>query len=39
MEAITKRLAPGTVLVTTDLPATPETRSGKDFVVLDGPAS
>jgi hypothetical protein len=39
MEAIVKHLAPGTVLVTTDLPATPETRSGKDFVVIDGPAS
>ena len=28
---------PGTVLVTTDAPATPETRSGEDFVVMDGP--
>jgi hypothetical protein len=39
MEAIRKRIARGTVLVTTDAPATPETRSGKDFVVIDGPAS
>jgi hypothetical protein len=38
MEAIKKRIKPGTVLVTTDLPATPDTRSAKDFVVMDGPA-
>jgi hypothetical protein len=38
MDAIRKRIKPGTVLVTTDLPATPDTRSGKDFVVMDGPA-
>lgn len=37
MDAIGKRLKPGTVLVTTDAPATPDTRSGKDFVVMDGP--
>jgi L,D-transpeptidase catalytic domain len=38
MDAIRKRMKPGTVLVTTDLPATPDTRSGEDFVVIDGPA-
>jgi hypothetical protein len=38
MEAIKKRLKPGTVLVTTDLAATPDTRSDKSMVVMDGPA-
>ncbi len=38
MEAIKKRLKPGTVLVTTDLPATPDTRTDKSMVVMDGPA-
>lgn len=28
------RMHPGTVLVTTDLPAHPDTRSGRDFVVM-----
>jgi hypothetical protein len=28
-------MKPGMVLVTTDLPATPDTRTGKDFVVMD----
>jgi hypothetical protein len=28
-------MKPGMVFVTTDQPATPDTRSGKDFVVLD----
>jgi hypothetical protein len=37
MDAIRKRMKPGTVLVTTDLPATADTRSGEDFVVLDAP--
>jgi hypothetical protein len=37
MAAISKAMKPGTVLVTTDAPATPETRSGEDFVVMDGP--
>ncbi len=37
MEAIGKRIKPGTVLVTTDAAATADTRSGKDFVVMDGP--
>jgi hypothetical protein len=35
MEAIRKLIVPGTVLVTTDLPATPETSSAKDFTVMD----
>jgi hypothetical protein len=39
MDAIRKRMKPGTVLVTTDLPATPDTRSDKSFVVIDGPSS
>ena len=38
MEAIKKRLKAGTVLVTTDLAATPDTRSDKNMVVMDGPA-
>jgi L,D-transpeptidase catalytic domain len=39
MDAIRERLKPGTVLVTTDAAASPDTRSGKDFVVMDAPAS
>ena len=39
MEAIKKRLKPGTVLVTTDLAATPGTRSDKSMVVMDGPGN
>jgi hypothetical protein len=35
LDAINKRLKPGTVFVTTDLPATPETRTDKKFVVMD----
>lgn len=38
MDAIKKRLKPGTVLVTTDLAATPDTRTDKTMVVMDGPA-
>ena len=38
MEAIGKRIKPGTLLVTTDAAATADTRSGEDFVVMDGPA-
>jgi hypothetical protein len=38
MEAIKKRLKAGTVLVTTDLAATPDTRSDKNMVVMDGAA-
>jgi hypothetical protein len=34
-DAIDERMKPGMVLVTTDLPATPDTRTGKDFVVMD----
>lgn len=37
MDAIRKRMKPGTVLVTTDAAATADTRSGEDFVVMDGP--
>jgi hypothetical protein len=32
---IDKRMQPGMVLVTTDQPATAETRSGKDFTIMD----
>jgi hypothetical protein len=39
MDAIRARIKPGTVLVTTDLPATPETRSGTGFTVMDAPMS
>ena len=39
MAAIKKRLKPGTVLVTTDLAATPDTRSDKSMVVMDGPGN
>jgi len=39
MDAIRERLKPGTVLVTTDAAASPETRSAKDFVVMDAPAN
>lgn len=39
MKAIRARLRPGTVLVTTDLPATAGTRSGNDFTVMDAPVS
>jgi hypothetical protein len=38
MEAIKQRLKPGTVLVTTDQPATPDTRTDKNMVVIDEPA-
>jgi hypothetical protein len=37
LDAINRRLKPGTVFVTTDLPATPETRTDKKFVVMDAP--
>jgi L,D-transpeptidase catalytic domain len=33
--AIDERMKPGMVFVTTDQPATPDTRSGKDFTVMD----
>lgn len=33
--AIDERMKPGMVFVTTEQPATPETRSGKDFTVMD----
>jgi hypothetical protein len=28
-------MAPGMVMLTTDLPMTPDTRTGKDFVVMN----
>jgi hypothetical protein len=34
IDAIKQRMVPGTVLVTTDLPMMPDTRTGKDFVVM-----
>jgi hypothetical protein len=34
MDAVSARLHPGLVFVTTDLPSQPDTRSGRDFVVL-----
>jgi hypothetical protein len=34
VEAIKQRMVAGTVLITTDLPAHPDTRTGKDFVVM-----
>ena len=39
MDAIRTRIKPGTVLVTTDLPATPDTHSDKSLVVMDSPGS
>ena len=39
MDAIRARIKPGTVMVTTDLPATPDTRSGDDLVVMDSAGS
>ncbi len=39
MGAIRARIGPGTVLVTTDLPATPDTRSDSDLVVIDSQGS
>jgi hypothetical protein len=39
LDAINKRMKPGMVFITTDRPATPDTRTGKDFVVMDAPAS
>jgi hypothetical protein len=35
IDAIKTRMKPGLVLVVTDLPMEPETRSGKDFVVMN----
>ena len=37
MDAVRARIKPGTVLITTDLPATPDTRSGSNLVVMDSP--
>src|SRR5262245_30582035 len=38
LDAIHERMKPGMVYVTTDQPATAETRSSKGFVVMDAPA-
>lgn len=38
LDAINARMKPGMVFVTTDRPATPDTRTGKGFVVMDAPA-
>jgi L,D-transpeptidase catalytic domain len=38
LDAINARMKPGMVFVTTDLPATADTRTGTDFVVMDAPA-
>lgn len=35
LDVMRQRMTPGMVLVTTDLPMTPDTRTGKDFVVLN----
>ena len=35
IDAIKQRMVAGTMLLTTDLPLTPDARSGKDFVVMD----
>lgn len=34
-QQLAKLLLPGSTLLVTELPATPETRSGRDFVILD----
>ena len=39
MDVIRDRIKPGTVLVTTDSPATPDTRSGGNFTVMNAPSS
>jgi hypothetical protein len=35
IEAMSQRMHPGMVLMTTDLPAHPDTRSAKDFVIMN----
>jgi hypothetical protein len=39
LEAMKSRMHPGMVLIMTDLPAQPDTRSGSDFVVMTAEAS
>ena len=39
MDVIRDRIKPGTVLVTTDQPAQPDTRGGGNFTVMDAPSS
>ncbi len=38
LDAIHERMKPGMVFVTTDRPATADTRTGQNFVVMDAPA-
>lgn len=35
LQAMQERMHPGMILVTTELPAHPDTRTGKDFVLID----
>jgi hypothetical protein len=35
LDVMRQRMTPGMVMVTTDLPMTPDTRTGKDFVVMN----
>ena len=39
IDAIKQHMVAGTVLVTADLPLTPDSRSGKDFVIMDTTSS
>jgi len=39
VKAMQARMVPGAILVTTDLPLHPDSRSGKDFVVMDAAPS
>jgi hypothetical protein len=34
LQAMQERMHPGMILVTTELPAHPDTRTGKDFVLM-----
>jgi hypothetical protein len=38
-KAIADRMHPGMVLITTELPSHPDTRSGEDFVLMDSAQS
>jgi hypothetical protein len=39
LQAIQERMHPGMVLITTELPAHPNTRTGDDFVLMNSEAS
>ena len=39
LRAIQERMHPGLILVTTELPAHPDTRTGDDFVLMDAHVS